>query len=330
MNKPFAICVILVLFLSLNAVLTLATAVLWKFIDKHSLRWSAKKRARLAFTLSILPTGLSAIFIFFFFIPAFVVHEKHNPHEFIGTKLLLLSLLAFSCLAWAVCHSFFSLLRTRIQISKWAHEENLLDLKSTSLPAYRIKHDYPIIAVAGFFRPKIFIDEKVFEILNEDELAAVIAHEQAHVESNDNWKRLALNFCKSLLIYPFNGRIETAWENSMEAVADRRASNETLTRPLDLASALTKLARVMKENPQARLVASHISSDWQAPVASRVHRLVKLSNEFSVKEEQSVVGRSGLLVIALGLSVTFLLSVTQTDLLGVVHRLIEVFVKVLV
>lgn len=330
MNKPFVISVILVSFLLLNAALTLTTALLWRVIDAPSLRWSAKKRARLAFTFSIFPTALSAIFIFFLFIPAFAAHEKHNPNEFVSVKLALLSLLAFVCIAWAICNSLFSLLRTRMQISKWAREENRLDLKSTLLPAYRIKHDYPIIAVAGFFKPKIFIDEKVFEILSDDELAAVIAHEQAHVESNDNWKRLALNFCTSLMIFPLNKRIETAWENSIEAVADKRASKETLTRPLDLASALTKLARVMKENPQARLVASHISSDWQTPVAWRVHRLVKLADGFSVKEEHDVVGRSGLLIIALGLAAMFLLFVTQTDLLAVVHRLIEIFVKVLV
>lgn len=330
-NTAFAICVILVLFVSLNILLTGATIILWRLIDVRSLNWSAKARARLAFTLRLFPTIFPFLFLTFFFAPAFAIYEKHNPDEFISVKLALLTFIASVCIAYAVVQLLLSLLRTRLQIAKWAREENRLNLKSTTLPAYRIKHDYPMLAVVGFFKPRIFVDGRVLELLNEDELAAVIAHEHAHVEMQDNWKRLALKFCKSLLIVSFSTKIEKAWETSVEAVADKFASNGKQTRSLDLASALTKLARVMSENPKAQLVASHISSDWQTPVAWRVHRLVKLAgNEPSQKEERAFLSRFSLKIIAYLSVVSFLFFTTQTDLLLYVHRFMEIFVKALV
>jgi Zn-dependent protease with chaperone function len=330
-NATFAICVILVLFVSLNMALTLTTAILWRFLDAPSLKWSAKGRARLAFALRVFPTIFPFLFLSLLFAPAFAIYEKYNPGEFIRVKLAVLTFISSVCITWAVIQSLLSLLRTRFQITKWAREENRLNLKYTKFPAYRIKHVYPMLAVVGFFKPKIFVDARVLEILNENELAAVIAHEHAHVELQDNWKRLALKFCKSLLIFPFNTRIETAWETSVEAVADKFASNGKHSRSLDLASALAKLARVMTENPKAKLVASHISSDWQTPVAWRIHRLIKLAGSESIqKEDSAFLNRSILKMITCALAVSFLFFTTQTDLLFYVHHFMEFFVKALV
>jgi Zn-dependent protease with chaperone function len=327
----FVIFLIVSAFLLLNVLLSLATTAAWRVIAKPSLNWSAKRRASFVFTLRVLPFVFSAALLLFLFIPAFALHEKENPNEFISFKLAVLACVALMCVLFAVAQLSLSLLKTRTQISRLAREENRLNFGTTKFPVYKIKHDTPMVAVFGFFKPKVFIEEKVLELLNDEEIEAVLAHEEAHITSRDNLKKLAMIFCRSLSVFRFGNEIEKAWRDSSEAFADETASREKRTRSLDLASALVKLARMMSASSQSRLtVASFISNEMSAPVAWRIQRLIKLANSFPQSEEKEYLNGFNLW-LAIGISaIMFLVIVTQTDLLLMVHHLIEAFVKILV
>ena len=328
---PFVIFLILSAFLLLNVLLTLATTMSWRFIAKPSLSWSAKKRASFVFALRVSPILFSVALLLFLFIPSFALHEKENPNEFVSFRLAAFASVALIYFAFAVVQLFLSLVKTRMQIRRWSREENRLSFDSVKFPVYKIKHDTPMIAVFGFFKSKIFIEEKVLELLNQEEIEAVLAHEQAHIASHDNLKKLAINFCHSLSVFRLGEDIENAWHDSSEALADEIAAREKRTRSLDLASALVKLARVMSVQSQPKLtVASYISNEFPSPIAWRIQRLIKLANNFPQREEASRFSNVVLFAIIISVAFAFLFFVTQTNLLLVIHNLIEAFVSVLV
>ena len=327
----FAVFLVLASFFLMNALLTLFVGVTWRFVSKLSLNWSAKSRAKFIFAFRLLPFVLSVSLLLFLFIPSFVIHEKENPEEFVSFRLSVLAFVALAVLVFAFLRALLSLLKTQILVSKWMREENRLNLGYTKTPVYKIENQYPMIAVFGLFKHKIFIDSRVFEILNDEEIEAVIAHEQAHINSLDNLKRFALNFCRNLTVLPFFKNIETAWDNSSEAAADEFASQDKRTRPLDLASALVKLARELSNTPTQKFVmASYISSEAHAPVAWRIERLISLANNFPQKEEKKYLGSFILAIACFAFAVKFLLLATHTDLFLFTHYLIEIFVKLLV
>ncbi|GEM_PF-3249146 len=327
----FAVFVVSTAFFLLNVLLTLLIGFAWRLFEKLTLKWSAKRRANFVFAFRVFPFVLSVSLLLFLFIPSFILHEQENPAEYVSLRLALLGSATLLLVVYAVVKTLLSLLKTRNLILKWEREENRLSLSFTKIPVYRIEYQHPVIAVFGLFKQKIFIDYRVFEILNDDEIEAVLAHEQAHINSLDNLKRLSLSFCHNLTNLPFCREIETTWENCSEAAADEFASRAKRTRPLDLASALVKLAREISNVPSKKYaIASYISSEAHTPVTWRVERLINLANSFPQKEEGKNVGSLILKFACIVFFIKFLLLVTHTDLLLITHQIAEVFVKLLI
>src|SRR5438552_13355473 len=114
-------------------------------------------------------------------------------------------------------------------------DTSLIAVPGIQLPAYRIEHDFPVLAVVGTFRPPIFVAEKVLAALDAAELEASITHEAGHIASRDNRKRLAMRLCSDLLVFHFAKGIDRDWAEATEAAADETVTTRGLA-ALDLAS----------------------------------------------------------------------------------------------
>ena len=92
----------------------------------------------------------------------------------------------------------------------------------------------------GAVRPRIYVAREVAEYLSPDELAAVLAHEAAHVARRDPLRFSLLRFVSSMLFWlPALARLaDDAFEDA-EVQADDTAARG---RPLVLASAILRLA----------------------------------------------------------------------------------------
>ena len=121
--------------------------------------------------------------------------------------------------------------------------------------AWRIDRAFPVVAVVGIVRPQLFIADSVASECTPAELAAIVAHEAAHVRAGDNLTRAAFSLTPgSRLVAPLARAIERQWSVAAERTADERA--RVATSGLDSASALTKVARLAVGPAREPLVGS--------------------------------------------------------------------------
>ena len=105
----------------------------------------------------------------------------------------------------------------------------------------RIVHGLPAPAfTTGWVRPRIYVAHELAEYLSEQELAAVLAHETAHVRHHDPLKRSLLRGLSLVLWWiPALRRLADDVADEAEIRADDAAARDD---PLVLASAILSLA----------------------------------------------------------------------------------------
>ena len=120
----------------------------------------------------------------------------------------------------------------------------LVDLVATRnplLPGTRVvDHDVPLAYCLPGLRPRVVLSRGVLDLLREDEVRAVLAHEQAHVEQRHDL--VVLPFAAFGTTFPRLRSVRTAQEQVtllVEMLADDRAAREH--RPQVLARALYKV-----------------------------------------------------------------------------------------
>ncbi|MFJ8065980.1 M56 family metallopeptidase [Psychrobacillus sp. NPDC096426] len=107
-----------------------------------------------------------------------------------------------------------------------------------------ISHPAPIAITMGFVQPKIVISTGLINLLTNDELEAVIAHEKYHKANHDPLKLFILSLCASTIGYIpilkwFNGQYRII----QEVLADEFAIKKQET-SVHLGSALLKMLKV--------------------------------------------------------------------------------------
>jgi Peptidase family M48 len=316
-----------------NTLASLVVAAGWRLCEKHLAGISAHARAEVLFVLRVGPAALAAICVSFLLIPAYVGYEPHATTEVVSGKLAGLAFLSAAGLAlasWRTCRSW---LATRALLRDWLSEAPQISLKGMNIRAYRIKNAFPIIAVVGTLRPRLFIAEQVLETLSEEELAAAIAHEHGHLTARDNLKRSMLRACRdSLMIVPFGRSLDSAWAEAAEIAADEHAARSNAHRALDLASALVKIARMVPAGARARvpLGAYLVGVEQTRGVKDRVKRLIEIaSGDCGKQQGNSVLAQ--VLPLALLTSFVFVAAAVATNAraLIAVHEAIERVVNLL-
>ncbi len=331
MYALLGICIVLAALLTINALGTLMASALWRAIAPRAAGWSAETRARVLFVLRLFPLLGATACVLALLAPSYLAHEPAATHEVVSTKLALLASASAVGIALALWRGFASWRATRRLLADWLRNAEPLRVDAIRIPAYRIRHPFPVIAIVGALRPKLFIASQVFETLNEEEIAAAVAHERGHLMMSDNLKRTALRACRdALLIVPCGRRLDSAWSEASEAAADEFAARGGAHIALDLASALVKLARIVQPNakPTMPAIAFLIGEDLGG-VGWRVRRLTQLASDQTLPA-RPVYASTLMLFSGLGaLLLALALIATNPSVLWTMHRAIERVVSLL-
>jgi Zn-dependent protease with chaperone function len=313
--------------LTINALISVAASALWRLVRGRVRSWSARARARLLFTLRTFPPLASAICVAALLLPAYLAYEPHGTDERIGLKLAALATVSAGGCLLALWRGLSSWRSTRLLIADWLSRSEPVRLDGVDIPVYRVKHSFPVIAVVGALRPRLFIAGQLFELLTPEELAAALRHESGHLAARDNLRRPLVRACSDVLsIVPCGRRLDRAWKEESEAAADEFAAQSGgAAGALALASALVKISRAIPRGARPVLPAgAFLFNEAEAGIVSRVGWLLWFSGDGStVRRARTLVANSLAWVLYGSLLAAVAFLATQTDLLIELHRVME-------
>jgi Peptidase family M48 len=312
-------------FFILNACFSLATTFLFHAAEKVS---PARPRAAMFFLLRILPACVSALCILLLVLPSYFLLEPHGTSERIGWALSLLAAFSAALLAYSLVQGVISWRRSRIILRDWLQRSQTLSLPGISIPAYTLRESFPVVAVIGALRPRLFISEHVFEALNAEEFAATLQHEIGHITARDNLKRWLAQMCPAAFpLLSRNRKFNRLWHAASEECADSYAVQKGKASPLNLASALIKVSRMMPcQHPPVPAGAYFLGQEDLPDVARRVHALLAAADgSETIAATQSTAHRKQLLLPGFLVASTVLLALSYPALLSGVHELLEQF-----
>src|SRR6185436_17666646 len=216
----------------------------------------------------------------------------------------------------------------------WLASATAVELDGITIPTYVFQHSFPIVAVVGAFRPRLFIADHVFESLSEEELAATIAHEYGHLAAHDNFKRAVMRVSRAaLLLIPCGRSLDRAWSDASESAADEHAAQQSSLVALNLASALVRIARMIPTGNRQLIpaaVSAFLGNEDSPGVKVRVRRLVELAatDPRLLVSNASIVRFVPWLILALFVVVGVTIE-SRPHVLAAVHHVVENIVVVL-
>ena len=297
-----------------NAFGSLLAFVLWKTAPAGS----PLPRKRLLFALRLAPTALGLAVALIVLTPAWLEFESHRTRAVPGPALVFAGALALALAARGALRGARAAWQAWSVARAWSRDAERVAIPGTALSAFRIDHPFPVVALAGVLRPRIYVARQVLEACDADELAAVVRHEEAHQRARDNARILVMRSCGDVLgLVPAGRAIENEWAAAAEAAADESASRSK-DAALDLASALVKVARLAGTQPVAAPVCVFYE---KGAIAERVERLTLEGGRSS--GSRRVAFASGVLLVV---PVLLLLAASDPDVLARVHAAAEALV----
>jgi Zn-dependent protease with chaperone function len=328
------ITLVLALLLTINATATLVSAGFGRFCKPLLWRCSARTRAEILFVMRIGPPVLAIVAIAAFMIPSYLAYEPHATDESVSWKLGALATLSAIGVGLAIQRGIRTWLATRSLLKNWLAASTRFEVETINVPTYVLDHSFPIIAVVGAFRPRLFIANHVLESLSEEELAAAIAHEYGHLAARDNFKRSVMRVSRAaLLLIPCGRSLDRAWSEASESAADEYAAQQSSFVALNLASALVRIARMIPKGQRQVIPASvsaFLSSADSPGVKVRVRRLVELAatDPSLLVSNASIVRFLPWLVLTLAVVISVTIE-SRPQVLATVHHFVEHVVAVL-
>lgn len=329
------ITLVLALLLTINASATMLAAGFGRLFRPLLRKYSARTRAEILFVMRIGPPVLAIIAIVVFMIPSYLAYEPHATDESVSWKLGLLAAISAIGVGLAIWRGLRSWLATRSLLKDWLTTSTRVELEAVTVPTFILQHSFPIIAVVGALRPRLFIASHVFESLSQEELVAALAHEYGHLAAGDNFKRSVMRVSRAaLLIIPCGRSLDRAWSEASESAADEYAAQKSSLVALNLASALVRIARMIPKGHHQILPASVsgflANSDELPGVKGRVRRLVELANA----DPQLLASNASLVRFVPWLVLTLMVVIAVTiesrpQVLAGVHHLVEQVVVIL-
>lgn len=327
--------VLLAAMLVVNSLASLLVTLLWKVLSAGARRWPAANRASMLCALRILPVSIGVASVGLLFGPAYLTHEPRTDHEDVGAKLAMVAFMSAVGIGIAIIRGFLTWRVTARLTADWMKKSREVNLPGIGVPAYRLEHQFPVIAVVGILRPRVFIANQIFQSLTKEELSAALEHEAGHILARDNLKRGLMRACRDTLwIVPCGQPLDTAWKEASEAAADEHVARRGSKAALDLASSLVKIARMIPAGAKAAMPAAALlvgldGHNEAGSVAHRVRRLSQYADAASCSRRTSSLARihvwiaSGLMILLVGLTMNV------PHVLAVVHSLIEHGVRIL-
>lgn len=324
--------ILLAALLAFNSIASLLASLLWRLLGAPAESLSAASRATIIFLLRTFPFATSLACVALLLAPAYVELEPRSSNERVSTKLAIIAFASAVGLAFAGWRGIASWYKTVRLTSDWLRHAERIELPHVSIPAYRMPHQFPVIAIVGVFRPRLFVADRILSSLSETELLATMEHEAGHIVSHDNLRRGLMRACHDVLVMIPCGRLlDRAWNEASEAAADEYAAGRGGRIALDLASALVKIARLVPTGVTPAMPAGVflVGADEVGGVKDRVRRLMQLADDSREERRTSVISRiPSWTPIALTVLIVVIAS-NEPHVLSSVHALIEASVYLL-
>lgn len=285
------------------------------------------------FLLRTFPIVLGIVCVSLLLVPAYLEHEPRYGHEPVSLKLAIIASVSAIGLALALCRGLAAWRATSRLNTDWLRHAEPVNLPGVKIPSYRIQHQFPVIAIVGVLRPRLFIAEQVLNSLEPDELIAAIEHEAGHVVVNDNLRRGLMRACRDVLVMIPSGRLlDHAWVEASEAAADEHAAGRGQRVALDLASALVKIARLVPTGMKPAMPAGSFIVSAQEEVSgvkARVRRLMQLADQKRTRQSRALISRIPLWIPIVLTILVAALAANEPHVLASIHLLIEESVHLL-
>lgn len=318
--------------LLLNSLASLVSSIVWKVIKPSSHRWSSATRAAVVCWLRLAPIAFGFACVLLLLLPSYFAHESPTDHESVSWKLAVVAGFSAIGIGVALIRSFVNRRATSKLAAEWLLNATPIELPGINVPAFRLEHRFPVIAVVGMLRPKLFVANQALEALTPGELCAAIQHEAQHIAAYDNLKRSLMRGCRdTLLLIPCGRPLDDAWKEASESAADEQAARGGPMLALDLASALVKISRLIPRGvrPTMPAAALLVGYDEEGSVTERVARLLRLANDADQSSRSRLVAPAMLSICSALLLAMVLIAVNQPHVLAAVHTLMEYGVHLL-
>lgn len=325
------ICLALAFLLAVNLLVAGLASAVWSVIAPRVTGLMPRSRSDIIFGLRMLPLASAVLSVVAFLIPAYIIYEPAASGEVVGGKLAVIAVMSAIGLAFAVFRVLRTWINTRRLADNWFSNAVAITVDGVDRPVFQIEHRFPVLAVIGVFRPRIFVARQVLASLEPAEFKAAIAHEYGHLTARDNLKRSLLRICRDLLIVPFGGGLDRAWSDSAEAVADEFAARTRgRAAALDLASALVKIGRLVPAGLSPAMPAgSFLVDEHSADITYRVRRLVILSQSKDLAIRNLFGTSLAVWLWVASITLLGLLPMADDRILRTIHSAIEHIVRTL-
>lgn len=256
-----------------HAALGLATWAAGPAAIRLAERLRPRAAARLLFAVRMLPLVVGILALLALCIPSYLWLEPKASTERVGLLCIVAGGLGATIWIVAVFRALSAVIRSlrfKLQCERDGRE---FDVARESDGVTVVETDFPLLALAGLFRPRLVISRNALNALSSEELDAALRHERVHQESHDNWKRLMFSLAPEIL--PALGlfaKIEHAWGRFSECAADAEATEGNEQAAVALASALINMAQ-LGTTPRLPAAASSLVP-VPCDLAERIDRLL--------------------------------------------------------
>lgn len=233
--------------------------------------------SRTLFALRLAPTAAGLVLALGLFVPAWVLFEPRGTTEPARGAVLALAASTVLVAALGLARGAWAFLRTQEALAAWAGSAAPTTIPGAPVPVHVIDNPFPLVAVAGLFRPRLLVARQVLTACEPAELSSVLAHEAAHLDARDNLRGLLIQSTPDLLaLLPAARRLEAAWREAAELEADTRVGRGERGR-VALAAAIVKVARLAADGPPLAMAIPGLHDG--GPIERRVRRLLSREND---------------------------------------------------
>jgi len=216
------VCLCLAVFMVTHVAVGAAVALFASSAIAAAERMRPRNGARLLFALRLLPAASALFVVAVICVPGYLWLESEAGPEELGWRCLTAAGLAAVVCAMSLSNGIRSVFR------------------STRFARHCERSGAPVMMLAGVFRPRLVVSRVVREALDGEQYDAAVRHEEAHLRSRDNLKRLLLAATPALGLRA----LERAWLRMSEWAADDESVDGDELRAVALADALVRVARL--------------------------------------------------------------------------------------
>lgn len=279
-------------FACLNVLVSLLAPLAVRFAERRTPRFGA------GFLLAgrLLPLVGGLLFVSILCVPSYLRLEPVMDREQAGPASVFVALLGVLLCSVSITASLRALRRTASFVRP-APETILTGWPGS---AGVIEGPGPVLALTGVLQSRLVISRELLTILTAPELAIALRHEQAHLQSRDNLKRLLILLSPNLLPFlPGVRAMERSWNRLTEWAADDRAVAGDYNDSILLAGVLVRCARIHVQAPVLTSALLCCNADFSARVDRLLGKPVAPSGSLAVPGATFAIAAAGLTAIAL-------------------------------